>query len=100
MLAHPGGPFFAKKDIGAWTIPKGEFENDETPIAAARREFAEELGQPAPEGELIALGESKQPGGKVNHVWALNAEFDASHIVSNNFEMEWPPKSGRTAEFP
>jgi predicted NUDIX family NTP pyrophosphohydrolase len=100
LLVHPGGPFWARKDAGAWSISKGEFEAGEEPLAAAKREFAEELGSPAPDGELIELGQAKQSGGKMVYAWALEADFDAGHITSNTFEMEWPPKSGQRQEFP
>lgn len=100
LLGHMGGPFWAKKDEGAWSIPKGEHGPDEDPLAAARREFEEELGSPPPAGEPIDLGEVRQRAGKVVHVWALEGDLDADAIVSNTFEIEWPPRSGRTGEFP
>ena len=100
LLVHPGGPFWAKKDVGAWSIPKGEFTEGEEPLAAAKREFAEELGHPAPDGELVELGQAKQASGKVVHAWALEVDFDATNIKSNTFQMEWPPKSGQRQEFP
>jgi len=100
LLAHPGGPFWAKKDLGAWSIPKGEFADDEEPLAAARREFEEELGTKAPEGETLELGSAKQSSGKVVYAWAIEAPLDPKHVKSNTFEMEWPPKSGKTQEFP
>lgn len=96
---HPGGPFWAKKDKGAWSIPKGEYEEDEDPLDAAKREFAEETGRAAPEGEYIDLGEFKRKDGKVIKAWALAADFDINKIKSNMFEMEWPPKSGQKQEF-
>jgi len=99
LLAHPGGPFWAKKDLGAWSVPKGEFAADELPLAAARREFAEEIG-PAPSGEPIVLTPVKQKGGKTVHAFALEGDFDADKIVSNTFEIEWPPRSGRKQSFP
>lgn len=99
LLVHPGGPFWAKKDKGAWSIPKGEYEEDENPFAAAKREFAEETGQPAPEGGYIDLGEFKRKDGKTIKAWALESDFDASGLKSNTFEMEWPPKSGKKQEF-
>ena len=99
LLVHPGGPFWAKKDDGAWSIPKGEFTDGEEPLAAARREFAEEMGA-APAGELMPLSSIKQPGGKLVFAWALRCEFDASALKSNTFSMEWPPKSGKQREFP
>jgi len=100
LLVHPGGPFWAKKDAGAWSIPKGEFEDGEEPLEAARREFAEELGSPAPQGEWVSLGEAKQSGGKVVHAWALESDFDASHISSNTITIDWPPRSGKQVEIP
>lgn len=100
LLVHPGGPFWAKKDAGAWSIPKGEFEEDEEPLAAAKREFSEELGLPVPAGDVIALGMAKQSGGKVVHAWAVAGTADPKKIQSNVFSMEWPPKSGKTQEFP
>jgi predicted NUDIX family NTP pyrophosphohydrolase len=99
LLVHPGGPFWAKKDEGAWSIPKGLLEPDEQPLATARREFSEETGH-LPAGEAILLGEFKQPGGKIVVVFAIEGDFDLAGFRSNNFAMEWPPKSGRTAEFP
>mgnify|MGYP006267354601 FL=1 len=99
LLAHPGGPLWARKDAGAWTIPKGQFLNDELPLDAAKREFEEEMGS-APRGEFLPLGSIKQPSGKVIHVWAAESDFDVTTVHSNLFELEWPPKSGRMAEFP
>ena len=99
LLAHPGGPLWARKAAGAWTIPKGQFLNDELPLDAAKREFEEEMGS-APRGEFLPLGSIKQPSGKVIHVWAAESEFDVTTAHSNLFELEWPPKSGRMAEFP
>ncbi len=100
LLVHPGGPFWAKKDLGAWSIPKGEYEDGEDALAAARREFAEELGSPAADGELVALGDVRQKSGKVVTAWALEGDIDADAVTSNTFTMEWPPRSGRTREFP
>ena len=100
LLVHPGGPFWAKKDLGAWSIPKGEYQDGEDALAAARREFAEELGSPAADGELVALGEVRQKSGKVVSAWALEGDIDADAVTSNTFTMEWPPRSGRTREFP
>jgi predicted NUDIX family NTP pyrophosphohydrolase len=100
LLVHPGGPFWAKKDAGAWSIPKGEYDDDEDPRVAALREFAEELGGPPPEGDLVELGEVRQKGGKVVVAWALEGEADADAIRSNTFTMEWPPRSGTMREFP
>lgn len=99
LLAHPGGPYWARKDDGAWSIPKGEFEDDEDPLAAARREFEEEMGHPA-DGDFLPLDPLKQPSGKVVFAWAVNGEFDPSMVKSNMFSMEWPPKSGREEQFP
>ena len=99
LLVHMGGPFWAKKDDGAWSIPKGLYNESEDALAAARREFAEETGG-SPEGEFIALGTFRQPSGKQLSVWAVDGEFDLRTFKSNMFTMEWPPKSGRTAEFP
>jgi len=98
LLVHPGGPLWARKDLGVWTIPKGEFE-DEEPLAAARREFEEETGAPV-DGDFIALAPVTQKSGKVVHAFALEGDLDASTIKSNTFELEWPPHSGRTREFP
>ena len=96
-----GGPFWAKKDAGAWSIPKGEYGPDEDPLAAARREFAEELGSPAPEGvPYLPLGEVRQKNGKVVTAWAVAGDLDVTTVVSNTFELEWPPRSGRIQEFP
>ncbi|MDT4936316.1 MAG: hypothetical protein QOK11_4208 [Pseudonocardiales bacterium] len=95
-----GGPFWARKDIGAWSVPKGEYEPDEQPLAAARREFLEELGLPAPEGELIDLGEVRQSSGKVVTAWAVEGDLDPADVVPGTFEMEWPKGSGQLREFP
>jgi len=99
LLVHPGGPFFAKKDDGAWSIPKGLFEPGEEPLAAARREFAEETGY-APSGDCVALGSFRQPSGKTITAFAVAGDFDLAHFRSNLFEMEWPPRSGRRQRFP
>jgi predicted NUDIX family NTP pyrophosphohydrolase len=99
LLVHPGGPFWAKKDDGAWSIPKGEFAAGEDPVAAARRELAEETGLVV-DGELRPLGSVTQAGGKIVHAWALEGDLDAAAIRSNTFSMEWPPRSGRMQEFP
>jgi predicted NUDIX family NTP pyrophosphohydrolase len=99
LLAHPGGPFWAKKDLGAWSIPKGEFLEDEEPLAAARREFAEEIGTRV-DGEVLALTPVKQPSRKVIHAFAIEHDLNVDRISSNNFEMEWPPKSGKKQAFP
>jgi predicted NUDIX family NTP pyrophosphohydrolase len=95
LLAHPGGPFYVRKDDGVWTIPKGEYEPDEEPLAAAVREFTEEMGSPPPPGEPVPLGEARQKSGKVNVAWAIAGDFDVGTVRSNTFPMEWPPKSGR-----
>jgi predicted NUDIX family NTP pyrophosphohydrolase len=102
LLVHPGGPFWARKDDGAWSIPKGEYAEDEDPRDAALREFEEELGTAAPGGAdaLLDLGEVRQRSGKVVSAYALEGDLDASAITSNTFPMEWPPRSGRTQEFP
>ena len=100
LLAHPGGPIRARKDLGAWTIPKGQFGDDEAPLAAARREFDEEMGSPPAADQFLELGAIKQPGGKIVHAFAARGEFDTTTVKSNVFSMEWPPRSGRTAEFP
>lgn len=100
LLVHPGGPMWAKRDEGAWSIPKGEYEPGEQALAAARREFAEELGSPAPAGEPIGLGEVRQRSGKVVSAWALAGELDADAIVSNTCMVQWPPRSGREIEIP
>jgi len=102
LLVHPGGPFWAKKDLGAWSIPKGEYAEGEDPRAHALRELGEELGSP-PEltaGELIELGSVRQKAGKVVHCWAAEADFDPATLSSNTFTIEWPPRSGEEREFP
>ncbi|HEX2413795.1 MAG TPA: NUDIX domain-containing protein [Thermoleophilaceae bacterium] len=100
LLVHPGGPFWANRDDGAWSIPKGEYGEDEDPRASAQREFEEETGTALPAGELIELGSVKQKSGKLVSVWAAEGDLDADSVRSNTFAMEWPPRSGRTAEFP
>jgi predicted NUDIX family NTP pyrophosphohydrolase len=100
LLGHMGGPFFARRDAGAWSIPKGEYEPDETPEAAARREFTEELGLPVPAGALLPLESLRQSSGKVVTVWALAGDLDPEQVVPGTFELEWPRGSGRTQEFP
>ena len=99
LLVHPGGPFWARKDDGAWSIPKGLYEEAEDALSAARREFEEETGCPPP-AEAIALGHFKQPGGKVIAAFAAEGDFDLTFFRSNLFAMEWPPRSGKLAEFP
>lgn len=100
LIAHPGGPFWARKDDGAWSIPKGEYGTDEDPWEAAQREFAEELGLAVPEGPRADLGEVRQAGGKVVSAFAICADLDVTEARSNTFEMEWPPRSGLMQEFP
>ncbi|KUM87131.1 NUDIX domain-containing protein [Streptomyces pseudovenezuelae] len=100
LLGHMGGPFFARRDAGAWTLPKGEYEPGEPAWDAARREFQEELGLPPPDGEAVPLGEVRQTNGKVVTAWAIEADLDPATVVPGTFAMEWPPKSGRTQEFP
>jgi predicted NUDIX family NTP pyrophosphohydrolase len=100
LIAHMGGPFWARKDAGAWSIPKGEYTTDEEPLDAARREFAEEMGAPPPAGEVVSLGSVKQSGGKVVTTFAVEGDFDLDGFRSNTFEMEWPRGSGRMREFP
>jgi predicted NUDIX family NTP pyrophosphohydrolase len=99
LLVHPGGPFWAKKDLGAWSIPKGEFEEGEEPLAAAKREFCEELGAEA-DGAFVALGTLVQPSRKEVIAWAVEGDFAVAELKSNTFEMEWPPKSGKRKQFP
>jgi len=100
FLVHPGGPFFRNKDDGAWSIPKGEVEDGAEPLAIALREFSEETGAAAPEGELVALGEVRQKGGKRVLAWAIEGDVETSAVKSNTFELEWPPRSGRKETFP
>jgi predicted NUDIX family NTP pyrophosphohydrolase len=99
LLVHPGGPYWSRRDRGAWSIPKGEYGNDEDPLAAARREFAEETGLEV-DGPFASLGTLRQPGGKIVDAWALEGDCNAEQIRSNTFEMEWPPRSGRRVRFP
>jgi predicted NUDIX family NTP pyrophosphohydrolase len=100
LLVHPGGPYWEKKDLGAWSIPKGEYDDAEDPRACALREFEEELGARPPEGELAALGTAKQSGGKVVTAWAVEGDLDPAGARSNTFTLEWPPRSGVMREFP
>jgi predicted NUDIX family NTP pyrophosphohydrolase len=101
LLVHPGGPYWAKKDDGSWSLPKGEYEPDEDPLEVAIREFREELGVDPPEArEPTFLGEVRQPGGKIVSAWAVPGDLDVTVVRSNTFSTEWPPRSGRTAEFP
>jgi predicted NUDIX family NTP pyrophosphohydrolase len=99
FLIHPGGPFWAKKDSGAWSIPKGEYTTDEDPLAAAKREFEEETGFTA-QGNFVELGAIRQPGGKIITVWTLEGDCNPAQLRSNTFTMEWPPRSGRRIEAP
>ena len=99
LLVHPGGPFWAKKDFGSWSIPKGEYAESEDAFAAAKREFAEETGY-KPEGKFQPLGEITQSGGKRVAAWAVSGDFDPQTLTSNRFEMEWPPRSGQIRSFP
>src|SRR6185503_13076551 len=99
FLVHPGGPIHQKKDLGSWQIPKGEFENDEQPFAAAKREFKEETGQSI-DGDFLELRPVKYKSGKIVYAWAVEGDVDESKVKSNLFTMEWPPKSGRQKEFP
>lgn len=100
LIAHPGGPFWARKDEHAWSVPKGEYDVGDDPWDAAQREFAEELGSVPPPGPRVELGQVRQSGGKVVTVFAVGADLDISAARSNTFEMEWPPRSGRMQEFP
>jgi predicted NUDIX family NTP pyrophosphohydrolase len=100
LLAHPGGPMWAKRDTGAWSVPKGEIEPGEEPLAVARREFEEETGQRAPDGEVVPLGEVRQKSGKLVTAWAAEADLDPSTAKSNTFPLEWPPGSGNWIDVP
>jgi len=100
LLAHMGGPFWARRDAGAWSVPKGEYEPDETSLVAARREFTEELGLSPPSGDYHELGEVRQSAGKVVTVWAVEGDLDPGLVVPGTFDMEWPRGSGRTQSFP
>ena len=100
LLVHPGGPFWAKKDLGAWSIPKGEYEPGEDPLACALREFEEETGTRLDAAELVELGAVRQKAGKEVTAWAARGDLDAGAVRSNTFTMEWPPRSGRTQAFP
>ena len=99
LLVHAGGPFWKRRDAGAWSIPKGEIENGEVAEEVARREFKEELGQDAPGGELVSIGTVRQAGGKLVHAWTARGDVDVDRIASMKFTMEWPPRSGRMQEF-
>ena len=100
LLVHPGGPLWATRDLGAWSIPKGEYQQGEEPLAVALREFQEETGHSPPQGSLVELGAIRQRGGKVLTAWAAAGDLDAAAITSNSFTMEWPPRSGRRQAFP
>lgn len=100
LLVHPGGPFWARRDLGSWSIPKGEFDDAEDPLVAARREFTEEIGSAPPEGDYALLGKVRQTTGKVIHAFTLESNFNLEKFHSNMFTMEWPPKSGQKQEFP
>ncbi|MCU1489453.1 MAG: hypothetical protein JWM85_858 [Acidimicrobiaceae bacterium] len=100
LLVHPGGPFWRNKDEAAWSIPKGEHGEEDDPLVEAEREFAEELGRPAPAGERFDLGVVRQSSGKLVHAFALGADFDCTETTSNEAEVEWPPRSGRIVRFP
>jgi predicted NUDIX family NTP pyrophosphohydrolase len=99
LLVHPGGPYWARKDLGAWSVPKGEYDETEDPLCAAIREFAEETGM-EPDGDFRPLGELIQPGRKVVAAWAVEGDLDPRALRSNTFEIEWPPRSGRRQSFP
>ncbi|MDX6313823.1 MAG: hypothetical protein QOF84_7215 [Streptomyces sp.] len=100
LLGHMGGPFWDGRDEAAWSVPKGEYEPDEEPLAAARREFLEELGLPVPDGEPVPLGEARQSSGKIVTIWAVEGDLDPALVVPGTFTMEWPRGSGRLQEFP
>jgi predicted NUDIX family NTP pyrophosphohydrolase len=100
LIGHMGGPFWARKDAAAWSVPKGEYGPGEEPLDVALREFEEEIGSPAPADHLLALGEVRQSGGKVLTAWAAEGDLDATTAHSNTFSLEWPPRSGRFQEFP
>jgi predicted NUDIX family NTP pyrophosphohydrolase len=100
LLGHMGGPFWARRDARAWTMPKGEYEAGEEPLDAARREFREELGVPAPAGDVVELGDVRQAGGKVVTAWAVEGDLDPAIVVPGTFEMEWPKGSGQLCQFP
>jgi len=100
LLVHPGGPFWARKDLGAWSIPKGEHEPQDDPLEAALREFEEETGRPPPRERLVELGSIRQRGGKLLTAWGAEGDLDPAELRSNTFTMEWPPRSGRQRRFP
>ena len=99
LLAHPGGPLWARKDLGAWTIPKGQFGQGESALDTAKREFAEEMGSPA-RGAFVELGSIRQPSGKIVHAFTAESDFDVTQVKSNLFTLEWPPRSGRRGQYP
>jgi predicted NUDIX family NTP pyrophosphohydrolase len=99
LLIHPGGPFWAKKDLGAWSLPKGQIEDNEAPLDAAKREFTEETGFTV-DGEFLPLNPVRQSGGKLVHAWAVEGDCDPARLQSNRFSMEWPPKTGTLREYP
>ena len=100
LLVHPGGPFYVKRDLGVWSIPKGEYEDGEDPCKVAKREFQEETGNVLTSERMIPLTSVKSKGGKILHVWATEGEFENAFISSNHFELEWPPRSGKLQSFP
>lgn len=100
LLVHPGGPWWAARDAGAWSIPKGEVDGDEDPLQAAEREFAEELGSPPPGGERVELGEVRQAGGKLVRAWAVQGDLDTATVHSNEMVLRWPPRSATLRTFP
>jgi predicted NUDIX family NTP pyrophosphohydrolase len=100
LIVHPGGPFWAQRDTGSWSMPKGELDSDEDVLQAAKREFAEEIGSKPPDGTYQPLGKAKQSSGKIVHAFALKSDFNLERFNSNMFRMEWPPKSGKQQEFP
>jgi len=100
LLGHMGGPLWARRDVGAWSIPKGGYEADEDPFVAARREYVEEVGVPLPDGEFLPLGEVVQANNKLVTAWAVEGDLDPGEAVSNTFELEWPPRTGRMQTFP
>lgn len=100
LLVHPGGPFFAKKDLGVWSVPKGEIREHENMLDAAKREFKEELGMDAPKGDMVELGSVRQAGGKTVFAWAIEGDIDTTLAVCNTVKMQWPPRSGKVIEFP
>lgn len=100
LLVHPGGPMWSRREVGAWSIPKGEYEPDEDPLIAARREFTEELGTEPPEGDLLDLGEVRQKSGKLVTAWGVRGDLDTDQVRSNTIWVQWPPRSGKQIEIP